>query len=90
MNKYEPLLSIGEVINDILVDHNGMCRWADVANAELTLRQRALDAMFEMEARICVLEEALRYVSDRKVMDGVTAISMRAIATAALKGVLSS
>jgi hypothetical protein len=86
----EQLLSFGEIINQIPVDHYGMCRWVDVANVELALRQRSLDTIFEMQSRIDVLEEALRYISKRKVMDGVSAISMRAVATAALKGVLSS
>jgi hypothetical protein len=86
----EQLLSVGEVINQIPVDNYGMCRWVDVAVVELQLRQRSLDTIFEMQMRIDVLEEALRYISNRKVMDGVSAISMRAVAGAALRGVISS
>ncbi|MGY3615643.1 hypothetical protein [Bradyrhizobium sp. USDA 10063] len=81
---------IGNVLDDIPVDDNGMCQWTDVANAQLHMQRALRTTMFEMQSRIDVLEEALTYISNRRIMDGVTAISMRAVATAALRGVLSS
>jgi hypothetical protein len=84
------LCTTGELLNQIAIDKEGMCSWIEVAKVQLALQQRSVDTIFEMQSRIDVLEKALDYISQRRVMDGVTAISMRAVAGAALKGVLSS
>lgn len=84
------LCTTGEMLNQIPIDSEGMCSWIDVANVQLALQQRSADTIFELQSRIEVLERALIYISQRRVMDGVSAISMRAVAGAALKGVLSS
>ena len=80
----------GELLNQIAIDSNGMCSWIEVAKVQLILQQRSVDSIFELQSRIDVLEDALTYISQRRVMDGVSAINMRAVAGAALKGVLSS
>lgn len=84
------LCTTGEMLNRIPIDSEGMCSWIDVAKVQLALQQRSVDTIFELQSRIEVLEQALIYISQRRVMDGVSAISMRAVAGAALKGVLSS
>ncbi|UFW91988.1 hypothetical protein BjapCC829_49395 (plasmid) [Bradyrhizobium barranii] len=62
-----------------------------LAKVQLALQQRSVESIFELQSRIEVLEQALIYrISQRRVVDGVSAISMRAVAGAALKGVLSS
>jgi hypothetical protein len=68
----EPEMFIADPLDDTVVDRNHMCRWSDVATAQARIHEQ-----------IEVLEDALLEISRRRIMDSVTAISMRAIATAA-------
>jgi hypothetical protein len=57
--------------------------WFDEAVTTLVVEPN--DDPHAGKSRVVVLEEALIYIGNRRIMDGVTAISMRAVANGTLK-----